>query len=162
MFFSSPPPEFNRLNEELSILEVPEDIFWRWRAKKHWLRGADANTKYYHRFASARKRKNTISKLKDDNGEWLEGDSFHPLILSYYETIFKSSGVHDMSSFPTISPRVSPDQRAALLLPFTAEEVKATLFSMFPDKASGPDGMNPGFYQHFWDVVGKDVSDFVL
>ncbi|XP_031116020.1 uncharacterized protein LOC116019789 [Ipomoea triloba] len=33
---------------------------------------------------------------------------------------------------------------------------------MFPDKSPGPDGMNPGFYQQYWDVVGSDVTSFVL
>uniref|UniRef100_A0A803NYG4 Reverse transcriptase domain-containing protein n=1 Tax=Cannabis sativa TaxID=3483 RepID=A0A803NYG4_CANSA len=35
---------------------------------------------------------------------------------------------------------------------------------MHPDKAPGPDGMGPGFYQHHWDIVSTDlialVSDF--
>lgn len=67
-----------------------------------------------------------------------------------------------MASFPALAPRVSSEQNATLLLPVTAEEVKSALFSMFPNKAPGPDVMNPSFYQHFWDVVGKDVTDFVL
>ena len=29
---------------------------------------------------------------------------------------------------------------------------------MHPDKAPGPDGMNPGFFQHYWDVVSDDVT----
>ncbi|XP_019195011.1 PREDICTED: uncharacterized protein LOC109188829 [Ipomoea nil] len=33
---------------------------------------------------------------------------------------------------------------------------------MFPDKAPGPDGMNPGFYQEYWDIVGGDVSKFIV
>ncbi|XP_031101874.1 uncharacterized protein LOC116005777 [Ipomoea triloba] len=154
--------EFKRLDGELSRLEAQEDVFWRQRAKQHWLRGADANTKFYHHFASARKKKNTISKLKDDLGNWLEGENFHPLILSYYENIFTASGTQDMTSFPTLSSRVTSDRNVTLLLPFTVEELKTTLFSMFLDKAPGPDWMNPSFYQHFWDVVGNDVTDFVL
>lgn len=33
----------------------------------------------------------------------------------------------------------------------------SALSSMHPDKSPGPDGLNPGFYQHFWDITGKDV-----
>lgn len=28
---------------------------------------------------------------------------------------------------------------------------------MYPDKATGPDGLNPAFYQHFWHLCGKDI-----
>jgi hypothetical protein len=28
---------------------------------------------------------------------------------------------------------------------------------MHPDKALGPDGFNPTFYQHFWNVCGDDI-----
>ncbi|PNX71244.1 ribonuclease H, partial [Trifolium pratense] len=28
-----------------------------------------------------------------------------------------------------------------------------------PDKAPGPDGFNPAFYQHFWDLCGNDVFE---
>lgn len=29
---------------------------------------------------------------------------------------------------------------------------------MHLDKSPGPDGMNPGFYQRFWDITGNHVS----
>ena len=28
---------------------------------------------------------------------------------------------------------------------------------MHPDKASGPDGLNPAFFQHFWRLLGEEV-----
>ncbi|CAN0915714.1 Transposon TX1 uncharacterized 149 kDa protein [Linum grandiflorum] len=32
------------------------------------------------------------------------------------------------------------------------------MFSMHPDKAPGPDGFNPGFYQKFWHLVGAQIT----
>ncbi|XP_019183749.1 PREDICTED: uncharacterized protein LOC109178667 [Ipomoea nil] len=59
-------------------------------------------------------------------------------------------------------PCITREQNDDLLRPFEPDEVRSALFSMGKDKSPGPDGMNPGFYLAFWDVIGKDVSDFVL
>ncbi|CAN0847845.1 hypothetical protein LINGRAHAP2_LOCUS5206 [Linum grandiflorum] len=32
------------------------------------------------------------------------------------------------------------------------------MFDMEPDKATGPDGFNPGFYQRMWNDIGADVT----
>ena len=44
-----------------------------------------------------------------------------------------------------------------LLHLFTRDEFKAALWKMHPDKSPGPDGLNPCFYQKFWQVVGDEV-----
>ncbi|XP_031127477.1 uncharacterized protein LOC116029567 [Ipomoea triloba] len=146
------------------LLEAQEDAFWRQRAKQHWLRGADANTKFFHKYASARKKKNFLSRLKNDSDVWVEGEGLNAVVLDYFNDIFASNNSSfSMDAFVgSVVPRVTHDQNESLLRPFDADEVKTALFSMFPDKAPGPDGMNPGFYQHYWDVVGNDVSSFVL
>ncbi|XP_026383524.1 uncharacterized protein LOC113279022 [Papaver somniferum] len=36
-------------------------------------------------------------------------------------------------------------------------EVKSILFSMAKDKAPGPDGFPPSFFQANWDIVGEDL-----
>ncbi|XP_019158575.1 PREDICTED: uncharacterized protein LOC109155346 [Ipomoea nil] len=46
--------EFQRLEEELSRVEAQEDAYWKQRAKQHWLKNADANTKFYHRVEEVR------------------------------------------------------------------------------------------------------------
>lgn len=43
----------------------------------------------------------------------------------------------------------------------TEEEVKAAIYYMHPDKALGPDGMTPAFFQRNWGVVGKEVVQLV-
>lgn len=49
-----------------------------------------------------------------------------------------------------------------LLAPFTETEFKGALFDMHPDKASGPDGLNPGFFMRFWDNCGRDIYQAAL
>lgn len=49
---------------------------------------------------------------------------------------------------------VKEEHNIELKRPFTREEVKAATFDMHPDKAPGPDGLNPGFYRSFWSIVG--------
>ncbi|XP_019186519.1 PREDICTED: uncharacterized protein LOC109181223 [Ipomoea nil] len=155
--------EFRRLDECLARIELQEDTYWRQRAKQHWLKDADANTRFYHRYASHRKKKNAITKVMNNDGDWIEGDAMRNVILDYYRGIFNSSSptVND-DFFGSIQSRVTGTQNESLLRPFEESEVKSALFSMYPDKAPGPDGMNPGFYQHFWDVVGTDVSSYIL
>ncbi|XP_031099874.1 uncharacterized protein LOC116004082 [Ipomoea triloba] len=115
-------------------------------------------------YASARRKKNMLFRLKNDSSLWVENEGLFSLVLNYFEDIFTSNNSSPPTDyfFESVTPRVSQSQNENLLRPFEAEEVKAALFSMFPDKAPGPDGMNPGFYQHFWDVVGEDVTSFVL
>ncbi|XP_031097211.1 uncharacterized protein LOC116001448 [Ipomoea triloba] len=155
---------FQRIEAELCHLAAQEDTFWRQRAKQHWLCGADANTKYFHRYASARKKKNTLTRLKNGDGVWVEDVALNSVVLEYFRDIFASNTATSCvdSFFESVTPRVTQAHNVSLLFPFKEEEVKAALFSMFPDKAPGPDGMNPGFYQQYWDVVGNDVTAFVL
>lgn len=52
-------------------------------------------------------------------------------------------------------------QNEVLLRDIAEEEVKTAIFQMNPDKAPGPDGMTPAFYQKHWKIVGQDVFEMV-
>ena len=45
---------------------------------------------------------------------------------------------------------------------FMEWEVQAALKQMAPLKSLGPDGMPSLFYQHYWDLVGGDVTNSIL
>jgi len=56
-----------------------------------------------------------------------------------------------------LTPSISDNDNDLLTAPFTKAEFRDAIFSMHPDKCSGPDGYNPGFYQHFWTLCGDDI-----
>lgn len=52
----------------LGRLLVQEETFWRQRAKIFWLRDGDVNSRFFHQSASARRKKNRVVRLKNDEG----------------------------------------------------------------------------------------------
>lgn len=60
-----------------------------------------------------------------------------------------------------IQPSNTEELNAELLRPVETEEVKHALFQMNPDKAPGPDGMTPGFFQKYWSIVSANLLKIV-
>ncbi|XP_062103848.1 uncharacterized protein LOC133814961 [Humulus lupulus] len=139
-----------------------KEIFWRQRSKQLWLKAGDQNTKYFHAAASARRRQNHISRLKNASGEWVDWDSgLQDTIEAYFTELFSSSDTDWGLIVDGIQPSITDHQNRELLKPVEADEVRMALFQMHPDKSPGPDGMTPAFYQKFWSIVGSDVVSFV-
>jgi len=51
------------MKRELSNVRSQIDLFWRQRAKQHWMEDGERNTKFFHRVASMRRRFNAINKI---------------------------------------------------------------------------------------------------
>lgn len=56
---------------------------------------------------------------------------------------------------------LEPVQLTGINAPFTANEIKKTVFSLAKGKAEGPDGFPSEFYQVYWDIIGRDITDLV-
>ena len=57
----------------IELLLEQEEVHWLQRSRANWLRHGDRNTTFFHQFATARRKKNMIKKLRVDNNVWLEG-----------------------------------------------------------------------------------------
>lgn len=68
---------------------------WRQRSRVTYIREGDKNTKWFQRKAMWRKKKNKISKLKNDSGVWVEDDKgLHEMTNSFFKTLYeKESGI---------------------------------------------------------------------
>lgn len=58
------------LREELNITLAQEEILWKQQLRVKSLKQGDQCTKYFHMSAFMRKRKNTMTTLKDNEGNW--------------------------------------------------------------------------------------------
>ncbi|XP_071679912.1 uncharacterized protein [Lolium perenne] len=148
----------------VEILLEQEELHWLQRARANWLMHGDQNTSFFHQFASARRKRNMIKKLKGDNDQWVEGTAMlKPYILEYFSSLFTSEVfVTDPAVLDKIQPKVSPEMNEKLLAPFTAEEVKKAAFSIGDFKAPGPDGLHAVFYKNFWHLCGEEITNEVL
>jgi hypothetical protein len=76
---------------------------------------------------------------------------------NYFLDLFqkKNSGAAPVIS--VIRQTVSNDDNLLLTTPFTKEEFWVAMFSVNPDKCSGPDGYNPGFSQQLWNLCSDEI-----
>lgn len=102
-----------------------------------------------------------MERIKNAEGEWNETTTgVHQMIQEYFTNIFTASNLDGKLSEHEQVNQISAEQNAELIVEIMKKEVKDAVFSMHPDKASGPDSFNPGFYQAFWEVVQDDVVNF--
>lgn len=85
-------------------------------------------------------------------------DGMSQVIKDYYQTIFKASPEVRMGE-GVAQARVSREKNDKLVQDISFEEFTVAVKQMHPDKASSPDGLNPAFFQHFWESMGKEVYE---
>lgn len=82
------------------------------------------------------------------------------MIEEYFENLITASNVDGRLSEHDKVKQITESENGELLMPVTNDEVKEAMFAMHPDKACGPDGLNPAFFQVFWSIMEKDVIKF--
>lgn len=80
-----------KLSKELDELLLREEMMWRQRSRVKELKEGDRNTKYFQRKATWRKKKNTITKLRDDLGNWVEDrKGIEDLATRFFKNLYTS------------------------------------------------------------------------
>lgn len=142
--------QVHELKEALSNFLAQNEVFWKQRAKQHWLKAGDLNTKFFHSMATRRKERNRIRNLFDETGTiYDDNQELCRIAHDYFENLFKPSEAQYDPVMTQIHSKVTEEDNSILLAPFTAEEFRSALFQMHPDKAPGPEGYNPAFFQRF-------------
>ena len=133
-------------------------MYWKQRAKAFWLENGDLNTKFFHAQALGRKAANKVSSLVDVNSI-VQSDlsTMGSIALSYFRNLF-SSGLPNFDGLEiSLTDVVSLEENESLVAPFSKEEFTKAIKQMHLEKSPGPDGLNPGFYQRFWPLIGDQI-----
>lgn len=68
------------------------------KCKLHWLKEADENSKFFHRYLAARKIKVLICELKDEsNGSLVNQREIEAEIIRFIESLYSSEGIQRFS-----------------------------------------------------------------
>jgi len=107
------------LRKRMTHLMIQEDKYWRQRAKTHWYRDGDLNTKFFHASATSRKKVNRINFLENDMGvRVLDEQGMRHVAKGYFDTLFLANNIIRVSVVDIIDKVVSDDDNMLLTAPF--------------------------------------------
>lgn len=76
-------------------------------------------------------------------------------MLQYFSRLFSSEGCTSLDEvLGCVEPKVTEGMNTTLCAQYSADEVEQALKQMHLHKALGPDGLNPFFFQKYWEIVG--------
>jgi len=154
---------YEGLPRRMTRLLVQEDMYWRQRAKTHWYKDDDVSTNFFHASTTTRKKVNKITSLEKDDGTRVTDETrMASVARDYFHELFQAKNSVRTTVLNAIRHVITNEDNIQLMALFQIEEFKETVFSMQSDKCLGPDGFNPGFYQHFWKICSHDIfRDYV-
>lgn len=149
------------LKDNLRKVLSDEAALWRTRAKQHWLREGDGNTRFFHFVANGRRRANWIGTAAKNGVRYHSEEDKQSYFYQYFKVLF-SPEESDPGSFGDWSmlfqsSRVAASELSKLTETFNLDEIKVAVFQLGGDKTSGPDRFPLRFYQTFWDTVKTDI-----
>ena len=135
--------------EYSEILQLEEEL-WAMKSRVNWTIFGERNTSFFHMTTLARRSRNIISSILNDEGVWVHNveqvqEVFTESFVKLYQT--------NQSACPMVQRwdsewcmRLEVDEANSVGLMPSNKEIWDALRSMKPYKASGSDGMHAGFY----------------
>jgi hypothetical protein len=151
------------LQQQYNHILFQEEMLWYQKTRENWVKFGDKNSSFFHAQTIIRRKKNRIHRLQLPNGIWTtDSDILQDEAQKYFKNLFCGEQPnHNRSFIEGHHPTVDDFGISSLTSPVTKAEVTATLNSMKPLKAPGPDGFHCIFFKQYWHIVGDDIFNLV-
>lgn len=135
------------------------------KSRTNWLLEGERNTKFFHLTTIVQRKRNRITGLRNEVGEWItDFPSLKHHITSFFTTLYsrerETSDLEGILSNTNLRT-LQEEARSELMKPVTPQEIRAALKSLKPKKSLGPDGLHPLFFQKYFHIVGESLIEFV-
>ncbi|KAL2246037.1 UNVERIFIED_CONTAM: hypothetical protein Sindi_2871900 [Sesamum indicum] len=146
------------------LIEAERQFFYQ-KAKIHYLKEGDRNTKFFHDMVKRNVTRNSIGAVtRADGTVIIEVEDIVQEFVDYYTSLLGTEaytlpiddGVFEWASI------LSPEHTADLCRAVTPLEIKDDIFHISDNKAPGPDGYSSCFFKKAWNIVGDQVCRAVL
>ncbi|XP_043694278.1 uncharacterized protein LOC122644988 [Telopea speciosissima] len=150
----------NRLHKIMNIREFE----LRQKSRVKWLQNGDSNSDFFHRSLWMRRAQNCITAIHDSNGDLIsDEDAICVEATRFFESTFMGTSQIICNPLDLPVDRALDSLEAAeISKDFTADEVKAVVFSMDDHTTPGTDGFGAMFFKKTWDITGSDVVAAIL
>eukprot|EP00253_Pinus_taeda_P015524 PITA_15524 len=153
-----------KLYSQLNQILRDKEIKWRLKSRQLWLQEGDKNTAYFHKQATVRKLRNTVSTIMDNEGNrYSTQESIKEAATRHFcKLLTEDKGAKDYSNMLQYLPKgVTQEMNINLNKEVEEEEIKTTIWSLHPDKAPGPNGFPICFYREYWSMIKKDLLKMI-
>lgn len=144
-----------KLSLELNDILIQEEAYWKQKAKCRWHVEGERNTKYFHATVMDRRRKNIITQLKTEDGEWCsDSHNLKQIVRDFFRGLYTCTPTpattHTNWNFPTL-PRNS---LRSLNRSITDGEIQLAVAQLGRNKAPGLMAFRWSFTRNFGRRLG--------
>ncbi|GJR74233.1 RNA-directed DNA polymerase, eukaryota, reverse transcriptase zinc-binding domain protein [Tanacetum coccineum] len=127
------------------------------KAKINWLKDGDKNTAFFHSMIKARRNKNRVESIKDEDGNFYEGNNVAEQFVKHFKKFLGEATQVIPIADNLFKKKISNYEAQCMIKDVSDNEIKEAILDIDSNKAAGPDGYSSEFFKAAWDIVGKDV-----
>ncbi|XP_020597249.1 uncharacterized protein LOC110037025 [Phalaenopsis equestris] len=146
-------------NEKLMNVICMLEEFYAQKAVKIIFCDRDRNTKYFHVCINYRRKCNTIHKIRDPSGHWIQSkDLIVASAIQYFQTLFTQPPVTRLPIQQDLFDHSYTRNLDLASMPGELE-IWSALNSIDSSKVAGPDGFSADFYKKALKIIKGDIIE---